>query len=235
MLVGVGDLLVARHVPLARRGYDLDLRGEGRGRHVEAHLVVALAGAPVGDGEGLLFEGDAHEVLGDEGPSEGRGERVDALVERAGLERGPHVLVDELLPRVDDVRPDSADADRALPRFFEIDLAAEVHRKRGNLCAVVLLQPADGHGGVQAPAVGENDLVSHRAVLSGFAAEVLRRERGRESAVELVERLVHVGLCDDQRGHEANGVGADGIEEEALEVAGGDHRARNRITELDGQ
>ena len=31
------------------------------------------------------------------------------------------------------------------------------------------------------------------------------------------------------------GVGTDGIEEEAFEVAGGDHRARNRITELDGQ
>ena len=55
---------------------------------VEADLVVALAGAAVGDRVGALLLGDLDEQLGDERPREGGGQRVDALVEGVGLEVG---------------------------------------------------------------------------------------------------------------------------------------------------
>ena len=49
VLAGVGDLLLAAHPPLAHRSDHLELGVEGRDGRLEAHLVVALAGAAVGD------------------------------------------------------------------------------------------------------------------------------------------------------------------------------------------
>jgi hypothetical protein len=72
-------------------------------RDVEADLVVALAGAAVGDRVGALLLGDLDQKLGEQRPGEGGGERVGALVHRAGLERAPDVLRDERLAPVDHV------------------------------------------------------------------------------------------------------------------------------------
>ena len=80
-----------RQLPLADGGEDLEVGREGRGGDIEADLVVALAGAAVGDGRGLLFPGDIDEQLGDERPRQRGGERVAALVEGAGH----HGLEDE--------------------------------------------------------------------------------------------------------------------------------------------
>ncbi len=86
----VVDLLLARQAhPHAHRGDDLQPRVEGVDGHVEADLVVALAGAAVGDRVGALALGDLDEQLGDERPGERRRERVDALVQRVRLEVGP--------------------------------------------------------------------------------------------------------------------------------------------------
>ena len=52
------------------------------GRDVEADLVVALAGAAVGDRVGALALGDLDEQLRDERPGERGGQRIGALVER---------------------------------------------------------------------------------------------------------------------------------------------------------
>ena len=64
---------------------------------VEADLVVALAGAAVGDRVGALSLGDLDQELGDERPGERRGQRVDALVERVGLEGRVAEVGDEVL------------------------------------------------------------------------------------------------------------------------------------------
>ena len=95
---GVVDLLVARQAhPDAHRRDDLEPRVEGVDRDVEADLVVALAGAAVGDGVGALALGDLDQELGDQRPGEGGGQRVGALVERVRLEVRPDEVGDEPL------------------------------------------------------------------------------------------------------------------------------------------
>ena len=54
VLGGVLDLLVARPLPFADRGDDLQVGGQRLEGHVEADLVVALAGAAVGDRLGAM-------------------------------------------------------------------------------------------------------------------------------------------------------------------------------------
>ncbi len=71
--------------------------------HVEADLVVALAGAAVGDRVAAFAIGDLHEQLRDERPGEGGGQWIHALVEGVGLEAGPHELADEPVTTIDDV------------------------------------------------------------------------------------------------------------------------------------
>jgi hypothetical protein len=56
-LGGVGDGVLTGQPPVAHRGHHLEVGGERHGRHLEADLVVALAGAPVGDGVGAVEPG----------------------------------------------------------------------------------------------------------------------------------------------------------------------------------
>src|SRR5205085_6837351 len=49
MLARVGDLLLASHLPAANGGDDLRLRGKRGDRGLDPDLVVAFAGAAVGD------------------------------------------------------------------------------------------------------------------------------------------------------------------------------------------
>ena len=68
---GVVDLLVAAlDVPLPPGGDDGHLRGEALDGQLEADLVVALAGAAVGDGVRALLLGDVHQALADDAPPE---------------------------------------------------------------------------------------------------------------------------------------------------------------------
>src|SRR5258708_36950596 len=95
MLTGVLDLVLAVHAPLADRRHDLELgRESGRG-HVEAHLVVALAGTPVGDALGPLLARDLYEERRDQRAADGGRQRVLLLVHGAGLQRGPHEVLEE--------------------------------------------------------------------------------------------------------------------------------------------
>ena len=58
MVVGVVDAVLAGHAPAADRGDDLEVGRERPRRHLEADLVVALAGAAVGDAVGTEPAGD---------------------------------------------------------------------------------------------------------------------------------------------------------------------------------
>ena len=82
-------------MPDAHGSDDVEPGVEGVDRHVEPDLVVALAGAAVGDRLGPLLLRDLDEELCDERPGEGRGERVGALVQRVRLQVRPDELVDE--------------------------------------------------------------------------------------------------------------------------------------------
>ena len=81
---------LAGEAPAPHRREHLEVGRERARRHLEAHLVVALAGAAVGDGVGAVLAGGRDQVLGDERPGERRHQRVLALVDGVGLERGRH-------------------------------------------------------------------------------------------------------------------------------------------------
>jgi hypothetical protein len=102
LFLGEGDGLVAGQGEVADGGDALQVRAEGLDAHFEADLVVALAGAAVGNGGGAEFAGGLHQVLDDDRAGDGGHQRVVALVEGVGLQRGHGVLVGEL---VDGRRP----------------------------------------------------------------------------------------------------------------------------------
>ena len=116
VLARVLDLLLAAHRPLAHRRDDLELGRERRDRAVDAHLVVALAGAAVGDRVAARAARVLDGELGDQRPSERREQRVAAAVERVRLDRRREVLVRELLARVDDVAVDARRSGAPCPR-----------------------------------------------------------------------------------------------------------------------
>ena len=95
-------------------------------RDIEADLVVALAGAAVGDGVGALALGDLDQELRDERPGEGRGQRVGALVQGVGLEVRPHEVGHEPLAGVDHVGARGAGGHRPI-----LDALAAASRRRG--------------------------------------------------------------------------------------------------------
>src|SRR3712207_2784314 len=81
VLLGVGHLLGAAHVPVANRGDDLEVRGDRGCSHVEANLVVALAGGAVGDDLCADLTRGLDKFFGYEWPPEGCEEWVLAAVE----------------------------------------------------------------------------------------------------------------------------------------------------------
>ena len=70
VLLRVGDLLVAAHLPLAHRRDHLQVGGERRDRRLDPHLVVALAGAAVGDRVGAVLARRVAGELGQQRPAE---------------------------------------------------------------------------------------------------------------------------------------------------------------------
>src|SRR5215813_346076 len=95
MLAGVLDLVLTVHAPFAHGRHDLQLRRQRGGRHVEADLVVALAGAAVSDALGALSARDLHQQGGDQGTAQGGRQRVLPLVDGARLQRRPHEVPQE--------------------------------------------------------------------------------------------------------------------------------------------
>ena len=112
VLAGVDHLLLPGHVPFPGGRDHSELRSEAGSGEVEAHLVVPLPRAPVGDVGRALLPGDLDHVAADQRAGESRAERVDSLVERVGLEGRREELFRELLSGVSDVRPDGC---RRLP------------------------------------------------------------------------------------------------------------------------
>ena len=159
-LGGVVDLLVAGQAhPDPHRGDDLESRVEGMDRNVEPDLVVALAGAAVGDRIGALDPRDLDQELGDQRPGERGGQRISALVQRIRLEVRPDEVADEPLAGIDDVGPRRAGADRPLFDALAEGAAADIDRQADDLAVVLLAQPGDGDRGVEAAGIGENDLL----------------------------------------------------------------------------
>src|SRR5215210_7817862 len=100
VLLGVGHLFGAAHVPVSYRGHDREIRGNRSRRHVEADLVVALSRRAVGNMGGPDLPRGLDQLLGDKRACQGRKERVLPAVERVRPYCGGDVLFGELRPRV---------------------------------------------------------------------------------------------------------------------------------------
>ena len=196
-LDGVVDLLLARQAHAhAHRRDDLQLGVERADRDVEADLVVALAGAAVGDRVGALALRDLDQQLGDERPGERRGERdrrpgTCAFAWRLGntnwrTNRSRPSTTYALLAPADDGRRSDALAQRA---------AADIHGQGDDLGVVLLAQPGDRDRCVQTARVGEDDLLHEETSVgmrrcsanagvteSGMASETLAASAANRSS-----------------------------------------------------
>ena len=165
VLARVGDLLVAAHRPRADGGDHLQLGRERRDRALDAHLVVALARAAVGDRVAAGLAGVLDGELGDQRAAERGEERVAVAVVGVGLDRRQHVLLRELLARVDHVAVERAELQRlAAHDVVVLPGLPEVDGQRDDLGLVLVLDPLEHHARVQAAAVEQQ----HAPDLSGL-------------------------------------------------------------------
>ena len=158
VLVGVLDLVVPIHTPLAHRRDHLELRRERGCGDVESHLVVALAGAAMSDRAGAFAARDLDHHRRDQGPAQRGRERVLLFIYGARLERGPHEQLEKWDAAVGDVGCRSADLQRPRLDGVEVLLLAEVDGERNDVPALVL-EPADRHRRVETARVGEDELL----------------------------------------------------------------------------
>ncbi len=191
VLERVGDLLVAAHLPLPDRRDDLQVGGDRRDRRLDAHLVVALAGAAVGDGVGAVGVRGLDGQLGQQRTAEGGEQRVAALVAGVGQDRRRHVVARELLLGVHHQALHGAEVDGLLAHGVEVvGRLPEVDAERDHLGVVLVLDPLEHHRGVQAARVQQHHamnlvrlreisgdgrcrvLLGHEEASNGWASEV---------------------------------------------------------------
>ena len=158
MRLGVGDLFLTRlDVPLPPRGDDGHIGREVLDRQLEPDLIVALAGAAVGDGVGALFLGDLDEALGDARPRVARAEQV-LLVRGAGLHGRDDVIVNVLVRQVEHVELRRAGLDGLLFQTVELAGLADVAGHGDDFAVIVVfLQPGDDDGRIQTAGVSKDD------------------------------------------------------------------------------
>jgi hypothetical protein len=100
----------------------------------------------VGHGGGAEFAGSLDQVLDDDRAGDGGHQRVVALVEAVGLERGHAVFVGELVGGVGHVGFDGAAAEGALADGFQgLAALSDVDRHGDDLGAGGFTDPADGY------------------------------------------------------------------------------------------
>ena len=190
VLARVLDLGVAAHLPGAHGRDHLQLGRQRGDRGLDADLVVALAGAAVGDGVAAGPACVLDRELGDQRAAERGEERVAVAVVGVGLDGRRQVVARELLARVDHVAVQRAEVHRlALDDLVVLPRLAEVDGQRDDLCLVLVLDPLEHHARVQAAAVEQQhapDLVLLRQVARHPAT--LRRRV--DELVDFGERLV---------------------------------------------
>jgi hypothetical protein len=142
----------------------LQLGRERGDRGLDPDLVVALPGAAVRD---RVAAGPARVLdreLGDQRPAQGGEERVAEPIDRIGLDRRQHVLVGELLARVQYVGLHRADLQRLAPdHVIVLARLAEVDGQCHDLRLVLVLDPLEHHARVETAAVEQQ----HAAHLVG--------------------------------------------------------------------
>ena len=152
----------ARVIPQLRTGrHHLEVGGQRAGGHLEAHLVVALAGAAVGHRVGPVAAGHLDQVAHDDRARQGRHQRVAVLVEGVGPQGRAHEVAGELLAAVDHDGVDGPGGQRPGLQGLPVAALADVAGHGDDLDAQLLDHPAHGDGRVEAAAVGQHDSLRH--------------------------------------------------------------------------
>ena len=170
MLLRICDL-VGTHakIPFTHGSDDLERRIECRDGCLEAHLIVTLARATVGDAGGAVLMGRLDEVLRDQRAGK-RGEQgVLVLIHGVRGNGAGDVVGGELLRHIDHLDGDAPEH----PRFFRdlleaVVLLAHIAQHGDDVEVHLVLQPFDAHGGIQASGVREHDLFLGLLVVHGL-------------------------------------------------------------------
>ena len=149
---GVVNAVLARfQVPLAPRGNDFQLRRQRLEGVLEAHLIVALAGAAVGQRCRRLPAAPLHLVLGDDRPRQRRAKQILVLIDGA-RPAAPSTRSRSGTPRAGlHHHLGRAGGNGLLRHGLHVVSLAHVGHKGNDLAAVVLLQPRNNDGGIQTP------------------------------------------------------------------------------------
>ena len=158
--LGVVDLLLAGlDAPLPPRGDDGHIGRERLDGELETHLIVALARAAVADGVGVLRLCYLHDALGDDGTRKGGAQHI-FLVLRTRLDGGDDVLVHEFVGEILDVQLGRARFQRLFLEPFKLVRLPYVAGDRDDFAVVVVLfEPRDDDGSVQAARVCQHDFL----------------------------------------------------------------------------
>ena len=178
------DAVLAAEAPHPGRRVDGEVGGQRAGPHLEAHLVVPLAGAAVGHGGGAVAAGLGHQVAHDDRARQGGDQRVLALVAGVGLQGGHAELLGHLGAGVDHHGLDRAGgqgpgADGIPVLAAALGRLAHVDGHGDDLDALVLDQPADGHRRIEPTAVGQHHSLSHGQSLPSHVSIVVLAARCR--------------------------------------------------------
>ena len=155
--LAVGDRFLAAHPPLPGRGQHLEFGRQGTDGHIEAHLVVALAGAAMGHRIGTHLPGHLHQPPGDQRAGQGGGQRIATLVEGIGADGGEGELGDEGFNQVAHDRLAGAAVEGLAANRLELIALTEVGGEGDHLLhAPFLLEIGDADTGVDAAGIGQH-------------------------------------------------------------------------------
>jgi len=158
----VDRVLAAADRPLTPRRDDGQVGGECGEGHLEADLIVPLAGASVREGVGADAARDLDLALGDERSRHRGAEQILAVVDRAGAQGGKDEVANELLAKILDVAFGRARGERLLAHAAELRAAlADVGGDADDARVVVLTKPRNDDRGVEPARVGEDDGARH--------------------------------------------------------------------------
>mmetsp|Transcript_19697 Transcript_19697/g.74561 ORF Transcript_19697/g.74561 Transcript_19697/m.74561 type:complete len:465 (-) Transcript_19697:182-1576(-) len=152
--------------------------------HLEAHLVVALAGRSVGQVLGAFDLRNLHLLLGDARPRQARPQHIPALVHGVGLHGGPDVAGDEILTKILDVALGCAALERLRTDLGEVLLELAHIGAVADHFKAFFHQPHQDDAGVQATAVGQHAFLL--LLRHGYHAQALE---GRHAMREVNHRL----------------------------------------------
>ena len=155
---GVIDFLItALDVPLTPRGDDGHFGCQGLEGQFKTDLIVALTGAAVADGVGMLFLGDVGQCGGDAGARMGGAQQV-ILILGVSLQAGPDVVFHIILLQVQNIQLGSACLESLLLQTVQFGALADI-AGNGNDFAVVIVffQPGNDDGSIQTAGVCQND------------------------------------------------------------------------------